>query len=118
MLCDRVLRNLRDGKDDGARRQIALPLTWRECRTRAVRKELPDGTPVRILLSPGHTLTHGDVIYEDAERLIYIDMLPVPLLGATSNDPALLAKVAYGLGNLHLPVEVIGSRIATLADGP
>jgi len=117
MLCDRVLRNLREGAAP-AKQIIRLPLTWQQCRMRALKQVLDDGTNVRIILPPGIVLNDGDVIYEDESKLIAVEAVPARLLTATAPDAATLAKIAYGLGNLHLPVEVFGLQIATIPDGP
>ncbi len=118
MLCDRVLRHIDESPTDPAQQRIGVSLTWLECRSRAMKKTLPDGTILRIILPPAVRLAHRDVIYEDASRLIYVDLQPVALLTATTPDPAKLATVAYELGNLHLPIELSPAGVTTLADGP
>jgi urease accessory protein UreE len=114
MLCDRVLGNVADDPPVGA---IALSLTWRECRSRAVRKVLPDGRTVRILLPPGAVLRHGDVLQDEPGDLIYVDLLPIDVLIAQVEGVDLL-RVTYALGNLHFPIQIEAGTIATPVDGP
>lgn len=115
MLCDRVLRNLGDDTPAGG---IAIPLTWQECRSRALAKPLPDGDTLRILLSPGVVLQHGDVLHEADGKLIYITLRPAEVLRAEIANQAELLRVVYALGNLHFPLQIDGHMILTPADGP
>jgi urease accessory protein UreE len=114
MLCDRVLGNVAAAPPVGA---IALPLTWRECRSRAAHKQLPDGRTVRILLPPGVVLNHGDVLQDEPGCLIYVDLVPINVLAANVQGADLL-RVTYALGNLHFPIQIDGGTILTPVDGP
>ena len=115
VLCDRVIRNLGDmPPPPGA---VAVGLTWQECRVRALQKLLADGRKLRILLPPGVTLRHGDVLHEAAGELIYIEAIPAELLriAASAVD---LVRVIYAFGNLHLPIQIDAGQLLTPADGP
>lgn len=118
MLCDSIVGHLRDLASHDSRTRISLSFTWQECRRRAVRKVLPDNEVVRLVLSPGVILRQGDLIYQDASKLIWVDVQPVSLLVATIADPVVMAAVSYQLGNLHVPLQISGQSIITLPDGP
>jgi urease accessory protein UreE len=114
MLCDRVLRNLGDDRPGSG---IAVPLTWQECRARAIQKALPDGRPLRVILPPGVILRHGDVIHDEPGELIHIDLIPTDVLAIQANADQQVGLI-YAFGNLHLPLQVDGGQIITPADGP
>ncbi len=63
MLCEGALRHLGSEPLKSNAKQIALRLMWMDCRRRAFKKMLPDGTPIRFVLRPGSYLAHGDVVY-------------------------------------------------------
>jgi urease accessory protein UreE len=113
MLCDRVLRNLGDERPDG----IAVPLTWQECRSRALQKLLSDGRRLRIILPPGVVFHHGDVLHDEPGDLVYVEAVPADVL-VIEADARQQVRVIYAFGNLHLPMQLDNGHIITLADGP
>jgi len=116
MLCDRVIGNLSTLPPGG--RTIPLDLTWQQCFGRTLKKVLPDGRTVRMILPPGTVLQPGDVIFDDGQERIAIHLLPCEVLIAQISDPAKLARVLYELGNLHAPVELMADKVVTIPDGP
>jgi len=120
MLCDRVLRHLNDpeASPPDSRSYIALPLTWMQCRRRNLRETLNDSRTIRLLLSPGVILLHGDVVYEDEQAVVWVSVTPCNVIVATTDDADRLARAAYEIGNLHAPVELTASELVTLPDGP
>lgn len=116
MLCDRVLRNVADQPPAGG---IEVSLTWQERRSRALSKPLPDGRTLRILVPPGVILRHGDVIHEENGEVVYITAALTEVLVARDVSATDLLRIAYGLGNLHLPLEIDSAgAVSTPADGP
>jgi urease accessory protein len=116
MLCDRVLRNIGDDFPPGG---IEIRLTWQECRSRALNKTLPDSRTLRIILSPGMRLRHGDVIRDAEGEVVYITLLPTDVLVAGGLSSTDLLRVVYALGNLHLPLQIDANGVLlTPADGP
>ncbi|ACB96819.1 UreE urease accessory domain protein [Beijerinckia indica subsp. indica ATCC 9039] len=56
-------------------------------------------------------LRHGDAVKLDDGRLIEIVAAPEHLVEITCPDAAKLAKIAWHLGNRHLPVEFAGTKL-------
>ncbi|CAN5522278.1 hypothetical protein BH10PLA1_BH10PLA1_13130 [soil metagenome] len=120
MLCDRVLRRLEnpDQSTNGPACHIALPLTWMQCRRRNLRETLPDGRTIRLLLSPGVILQHGDVVFDDGRMVVWVGLVPCKVIVAKTDDADRLARAAYEIGNLHAPIELSPAQLITLPDGP
>ena len=121
MLCDRVLGNVASlPPDQLAGKTIdTLDVTWRDCARRAVRGTTRGGVAVGVLLPLGQSLRHGDVLFEDAARVVVASVIPVEVWVASFEDSASMAAAALELGNLHVPVEVAdGPALVALPDGP
>ncbi len=114
MICDRVIRNLGEAQPASG---IAIPLTWQECRSRALQKLLSDGRRLRIILPPGVVLHHGDVIHDADGEVVYVQAVPAEVLVIRANADDFV-RVIYAFGNLHLPMQIDGGQILTPADGP
>jgi len=87
---DRCKRRIQMTDDTGAPFLLSLP--------RAVR--LADGDGLR--------LTDGDYL-----RVV---AAPEPLVEAAATDPEHLAKLAWHIGNRHVPAEVVGEKLRIAAD--
>ena len=87
---DRCKRRIQMADDAGAPFLLSLP--------RAVR--LADGDGLR--------LADGDYL-----RIV---AAPEPLVEATATDPEHLAKLAWHIGNRHVPAEIAGERLRIAAD--
>jgi urease accessory protein len=121
LLCDRVLCNVARGTVDRLNGKAAdvLELSWLDCARRAVRKRASSGREVGILLPPGVTLSHGDVLFEDERSYVVVEVMPCDLWRVTASSPGALARIALELGNLHVPVEVTpDGELLTPPDGP
>src|SRR5687767_1180135 len=94
MLCDRVLGNVGNAAPAAA---IRLPLTWQQCRARAVKKTLSDGRTVRVLFPPGVVLHHGDIIHD--EPAVVVELIQTAVLAAEAPTQADLLRIVYALGN-------------------
>ena len=56
-------------------------------------------------------LEDGDALILDDNRLVAVKAAPEALLEITCNDPADLSRMAWHLGNRHLPAQIDGARI-------
>jgi len=95
-----------------------LDLTWFDCTQRVLRKRTRSGELLRILLPVGVSLRQGDVLVRSAERVVAVHQIVSEVLVARPMDGGALARLALDLGNLHLPVQVAGSSLIVLDDGP
>lgn len=115
MLIESPVGNLAD--EPSATAVDWIDLTWSECRQRAWRKESRGGMLVRALLRLGVNLRHGDVLHR-GDMTIAVNVMPTEVVIAQPKDSAILAAACYELGNLHVPVQLEGDLLITLADGP
>jgi urease accessory protein UreE len=88
-----------------------VDIEWSEC-GRELKTQTRSGQPVSVLLPPGQTLRHHDIIYEDAETAIAINVLPCAVIVAPVLDWREMAMLALELGNLHVPVQLDYMEIA------
>ena len=68
--------------------------------------KLASGEEVDAMLPRGEILRGGDLVTASDGRVIEVASQPEKLLHIESEKPADLAKIAYHLGNRHVPVEV------------
>lgn len=61
-------------------------------------------------------LADGDALVLSDGRLVAVKAAAEPLLEITCADPVHLAKVAWHLGNRHLPTQIDGARILIRED--
>ena len=69
------------------------------------------GTMVEIALPQGRRLRTGDVLQLDDGNLIEIVAKPEDLLEVRTTDPSALARLAWLLGDHHIPVEIHERRL-------
>lgn len=62
-------------------------------------------------LEKATVLQDGDALPLDDGRLVAVKAATEPLLEITCGDPEHLARIAWHLGNRHLPAQIDGTRI-------
>jgi len=67
---------------------------------------LASGEEVGVMLPRGEILRGGDLVTASDGRIIEVVAQPESVLHVEGTTPAALAKIAYHLGNRHVPVEV------------
>jgi urease accessory protein len=122
MLIEQVLGNAAEaGGAIAAPAADILDVTWEDCLRRAFRGRTRAGAAVRVLLPLAARLGHGDVLlrFTGGEPLLVLNVQPCELLVARAASPAKLVTLAFELGNLHAPIQLLGDdALATLPDGP
>ena len=78
--------------------------------------KLASGEEVGVILPRGEILRGGDLVTASDGRVIEIVSLPEKLLHVECAKPADLARIAYHLGNRHVPVEVGEGHLRLAAD--
>lgn len=61
-------------------------------------------------------LRGGDALVLDDGRLIEVVAAPEPLIEIRGSDPAHLVRVAWHLGNRHLPTQIVGKGLRIRRD--
>ncbi len=83
-----------------------LTLTFElRCKFR-LRTRLDSGEEAGLFLERGGVLRGGDKLLGNDGRVVEVAAAPEAITEARSNDPLLLARAAYHLGNRHVPVQV------------
>jgi urease accessory protein len=85
------------------------------CKSR-LRTRLLSGEEVGLFLERGTVLRGGDKLAANDGTIIEVVAAPEMLMEATTNDPLLLAKAAYHLGNRHVAVQLLPGRMRFAAD--
>jgi urease accessory protein len=82
-------------------------LTFSERRHSRLRITLDDGREAALMLPRGTALRDGDRLRADERgAIIFVRAANETLSVATTNDPHLLLRGAYHLGNRHVPVQL------------
>jgi urease accessory protein len=88
-----------------------LTLTFElRCKTR-LRTQLDSGEEAGLFLERGAILRAGDKLQCKDGRVVEVFAAPEKVSEARSDDPLLLARAAYHLGNRHVPVQVAASLL-------
>ena len=104
MLIQQKLGNIRT-IDTGNRTIDWLPLAWYETGKRIQRKRTLAGREVALkFLAENPQLVQGDVLYEDANVLIVVDILPCNTIVIRPTSMYQMASICYEIGNKHLPL--------------
>lgn len=74
------------------------------------------GAEILIDLPQAVRLRDGDGLKLDEGGVIHVKARPEPLLDIHAHDAAGLVRIAWHLGNRHLPMQMLGSHIRIRAD--
>ncbi|WP_353948409.1 urease accessory protein UreE [Sporolactobacillus sp. Y61] len=71
---------------------------------------------IGIRLSAHTELHTGDILYQKDNQLIIVDVLPEEVLAIHPGSIQEMGKIAYQLGNRHLPVQFEGNEMLVQYD--
>ena len=74
------------------------------------------GSELLVDLAHATRLRDGDGLRCDDGRVVRVVARPEPLLDIHAHGPAALVRIAWHLGNRHLPVQLLGAHIRIRAD--
>jgi urease accessory protein len=94
--------------------RVVLPYDARHRRRRAIKTER--GLEFLLELSAATLLRDGDALPLDDGRLVRVEAADEKVLEITAPDRLLLMRVAWHLGNRHLPTEMHADRLVILFD--
>lgn len=94
--------------------RLELPLEARQ--KSRLRAKLASGEEVALKLPRGERLRGGDLLTASDGRVIEVVSQPEKLLQVECASATELARVAYHLGNRHVPVEVGGGYLRLAPD--
>jgi urease accessory protein len=96
-------------RETTATRSLTLPFE-RRSKSR-LRARLDDGTDAALVLPRGTVLRNGDKLGADDGSTVVVIAAEESLSTVASADPWLLARVAYHLGNRHVPLQIEPGRL-------
>jgi urease accessory protein len=89
---------------------LTLPL---ESRVKSrLRVTLDDGREAGLFLERGPGLKDGDLLGDEEGMVVQVRAAPETLSVALCQDPLLLARACYHLGNRHVPVSIQASMLS------
>jgi urease accessory protein len=89
-----------------------LSLSFDQRRRARLRTTLTDGTPVGLMLDRGLALKEGDVLRsDDGTLLVRVRAAGEHLSRVSTDDPHLLTRAAYHLGNRHVALQVAPGQL-------
>jgi len=74
------------------------------------------GHDVLLDLPQAARLRHGDGLLLDDGGVVLVQAQPEPLLDIHAHDAAALVRIAWHLGNRHLPVQLLGAHLRIRRD--
>lgn len=95
--------------DQKASRSVCLP--WEKRLKSRLRVMLDSNEEAGIFLERGAVLRGGDILVAATGELVEVVAAPETLSTVHVDDPLLLARLCYHLGNRHVPLEVTAGCI-------
>lgn len=113
MICERVSGKL--GEDCGKNVQY-VGIEWFERGKHILRKTLMSGEEIGI--KSDSPLSDGDILFEDANRIIAVKLLPCELISVKIRDIKEMGRVCFELGNRHLSLLISENNVKCPYDEP
>lgn len=92
--------------DDAPSNALELVLTFKQREKSRLKVCLANEEEIGIFLPRGTVLKEGDLIASDVGDCFKIVAAPEKVSTVTSDDSHLLLRIAYHLGNRHVPLQV------------
>jgi urease accessory protein len=117
ILCQRIIEVQPDFDEHDPALDL-LDINWKDLDRRALARQSRQGRSLRLILGADQKLAHGAVLWRDQDRKLIVHLLPCQVIVIDSLAPLKLARLAYAIGNLHLPAEIRRKQIILPADEP
>jgi urease accessory protein len=112
----RIVRVTRLAEGETARHIDSVTLSADQRRIQTGQLTGVKGTVIAFMLPEPVLLRMGDVLELDDGSLVEIVVEPEPLIEARGNDLTHLARLAWHLGDRHVPVQVLSNRLRLRRD--
>jgi urease accessory protein len=89
----------------------SITLAFESRRKSRLRTALDDGAEAALLLDRGTVLREGDKLGADDGSVVEVRAAGQLVSTVTTDDPLLLARAAYHLGNRHVPLQIELGRL-------
>ena len=100
--------------DAAADDAVSLPFLDRH--RRRIRLVADSGTPFLLDLARAHRLTDGDGLELDDGRYLRVCAAAEPVIEIAADSPGDLLRIAWHIGNRHLPLQVVDGTLRLRAD--
>lgn len=111
-----VVEILRKGAFDPAKAVDSLTLDHDHRLRRRIVLTTAGGRQVRLFEIRPVQLRDGDGLRLDGGEIVRVDAAPEPLVEITAVDTAALVRIAWHLGNRHLPTQLVGEALRIRRD--
>ncbi|WP_126651734.1 urease accessory protein UreE [Chryseobacterium aureum] len=89
-----------------------LDLEWFETTKRIQRKKTRQGVDLAIkFLREGQRLREGDILFEDAEKIIAVNVLETEAIVMSPASLLEMGTVCYEIGNKHIPLFIQNDKV-------
>jgi len=112
----RVVRVVGASAREGARRIDSVILGAGERRIQTAQLTGVNGTTILLMLPEPVLLRMGDTLELDDGSSVEVVVEPEPLIEVRGNDLTHLARLAWHLGDRHVPVQVLANRLRLRRD--
>jgi len=112
----RVVRVVSSAQSDSARHIDSVMLAPDQRRLQSAHLTGVNGTLIGLMLSEPVMLRMGDAFELDDGSLVDIVIEPEPLIEVRGTDLTHLARLAWHLGDRHVPVQVLTNRLRLRRD--
>jgi len=83
-----------------------LTLSFQDRQRSRLRAKLDNGEEIGWMLPRGQVIRDGDCLRADNGQVIEVRAAPESVSTASAENPLLLARAAYHLGNRHMPLQI------------
>jgi urease accessory protein len=94
----------------------SVTLSFLDRHRRRIRLVADSGTPFLLDLPRAQHLTEGDGLELDTGSYLRVRAAAEPVLEVAADSPAELLRIAWHIGNRHLPLQVAGGVLRLRAD--
>lgn len=88
---------------------LSLPIDQRS--KSRLKVTLDDGQQAGLFLPRGHILRNGDLLQSTEGLIVQVQAAPETVSTVHSDHAQTLARVAYHLGNRHVPLQITGNWV-------
>ena len=107
---------LPSGTWDPARGRDQVLIDFDRRHRRRITLRTAAGHDLLLDLPQAARLRHGDGLLLDDGGVVLVQARPEPLLDIHAHDAAALVRIAWHLGNRHLPVQLLGAHLRIRRD--
>lgn len=115
MIIEKIVGNIKTAAADG-RRKDSVQLDWYEREKKLLSKVSEGGETIGIRVDK--PIEDGDILYQDEDRVIYIDILPTELIHISVHTMQEMGHLCFELGNRHLSLAIREDYVQVPYDEP